>query len=474
MPTEKYSVDKMQSQNAIGALDAESASTLIAAASDVALVLDEDGIIRDVTVGSDEMAQEGCRNWIGLPWVDTVATDSRPKVETLLREAQGKLVRKWRHINHTSLLGADVPVLYSAVKVGPSGRVVAFGRDLRASAALQQKLVDAQQSMERHYWRLRHAETRYRLLFQMSAEAVLIIDALSRKILEANTAAGNLFGDAAKLIGRTFPEGFDAESLHAIETLLASVSAVGRADELRVRLSSNHREFLVSASLFRQDNASFFLIRLASVRGETAESPLSRSILKVMEGAPDAFVVADVEGRILTANRAFIDLAQMTAEGQVRGELLDRWLGRSGVDFNVLMSSLRQHGTIRLFASVMRGEYGAIADVEISAVSVPQGSQPCFGFSIRNVAPRLNVQANVERDQPRSTNQLTELVGRVSLKELVRESVDLVERRCIEAALELSGDNRASAAEMLGLSRQSLYNKLRRYGLGDLELEPAE
>jgi len=259
-----------------------------------------------------------------------------------------------------------------------------------------------------------------------------------------------------------------------METLLASVSAVGRADELRVRLASNQREFMVSASLFRQDNASFFLIRLAGARGDAAESPVSRSILKVMEGAPDAFVVADVEGRILTANRAFIDLAQMTAEGQVRGELLDRWLGRSGVDFNVLMSSLRQHGTIRLFASVMRGEYGAIADVEISAVSVTQGAQPCFGFSIRNVAPRINTQTNVERDQPRSTNQLTELVGRVSLKELVRESVDLVERRCIEAALELSGDNRASAAEMLGLSRQSLYNKLRRYGLGDLELEPAE
>ncbi len=32
----------------------------------------------------------------------------------------------------------------------------------------------------------------------------------------------------------------------------------------------------------------------------------------------------------------------------------------------------------------------------------------------------------------------------------------------------MTGDNRASAAEMLGLSRQSLYVKLRRYGLGDL------
>ena len=69
----------------------------------------------------------------------------------------------------------------------------------------------------------------------------------------------------------------------------------------------------------------------------------------------------------------------------------------------------------------------------------------------------------------RSPEQLVELIGRVSLKDLVRDATDVIERLCIEAALKLSGDNRASAAEMLGLSRQSLYVKLRRYGLGDLE-----
>ncbi len=44
----------------------------------------------------------------------------------------------------------------------------------------------------------------------------------------------------------------------------------------------------------------------------------------------------------------------------------------------------------------------------------------------------------------------------------------MIERLCIEAALELTDDNRASAAEMLGLSRQGFYSKLRRHGLGDL------
>ena len=55
------------------------------------------------------------------------------------------------------------------------------------------------------------------------------------------------------------------------------------------------------------------------------------------------------------------------------------------------------------------------------------------------------------------------------MKEIVRESSDMIERLCIEAALTLTADNRASAADLLGLSRQSLYSKLHRYGLGDFD-----
>lgn len=48
----------------------------------------------------------------------------------------------------------------------------------------------------------------------------------------------------------------------------------------------------------------------------------------------------------------------------------------------------------------------------------------------------------------------------------MRETTDLIEQLCIEAALERTGDNRASAAEMLGLAPQSLYVELRRSGIG--------
>ncbi len=88
-------------------------------------------------------------------------------------------------------------MLYSAIDIGREDRFVVVGRDLRPLAAMQQRLINAQQSMERDYVRLRHAETRYRLLFQVSSEAVMIVDGSSNAILDANPAALALFDENA-------------------------------------------------------------------------------------------------------------------------------------------------------------------------------------------------------------------------------------------------------------------------------------
>jgi len=465
-------------KKSLGNLDAEAAAMLIMVAADIALIIDDQGVIRDVSFNSEELSREleGYEKWLGSPWAETVTAESRPKVEAILREAASKADPRWRHVNQVSGRGTEVPVLYSAARVGDGGRVVAFGRDLRAISALQQRLMDAQQSMERDYSRLRHVETRYRLLFQTSHEPVLILDALTQKVVEANPATHQLFGGSARrVIGRPFPDVFEADSVPAIQSLLGGVRAAGRADDVKARLADGSREVLVSASLFRQENSSLFLVRLSLMQADddaTAVVPKTKSkLLKLVESAPDAFVVTGPDGRIMVANAAFVDMAQIATEEQARGESLERWVGRPGVDVNVLIANLRQRGSVRLFSTTLRGEYGASTDVEISAVSVMNGGKPCFGFTIRNVGRRLSVDSQAGRELPRSVEQLTELIGRVSLKELVREATDVIERLCIEAALELTNDNRATAAEMLGLSRQSLYVKLRRYGLGDLSTD---
>ena len=105
------------------------------------------------------------------------------------------------------------------------------------------------------------------------------------------------------------------------------------------------RDLGITASLFRQDNASLFLVRLVPLTGEQASQPETQpGQFQIVENLPDGFVITDAEGRIAAANAAFLDLAQLAAEEQARGQSLERWLGRPGVDLGVLLANLRQHG----------------------------------------------------------------------------------------------------------------------------------
>jgi transcriptional regulator PpsR len=409
--------------------------------------------------------------WMGSKLAEIVTPDTQAKVGELLQDALVRKSSSWRQVNHPSAGGEDIPVLYSAINIGRDDRFVVVGRDLRPLAAMQQRLINAQQSMERDYVRLRHAETRYRLLFQVSSEAVMIVDSVSNAIIDANPAALALFdASAPQLLKSGFPGHFDSAGSQAIQTLLADVRATGRDNGTRARLADGQRECSVGVSLFRQENAALFLVRLASQASLPESSTLEATsmLLKYFDAAPDGLVITQFDGRVVRTNPAFLEMAQLSNAEQARGELLDRWLGRAGVDFSVALANLRQNDSIKLFATAMRGEYGVTADVEVSAVSIADGDdKPGFGFAIRNVEKRLSASSTGAGELPRSMAQLTELIGRVPLRDLVRETTDVIEKLSIEAALELTGNNRASAAEMLGLSRQSLYVKLRRFGLAE-------
>jgi transcriptional regulator PpsR len=467
-------------EESLGSLDAKAAGDLIAAAGDVALVVDEHGVIRDMAFGSEDLSREGHSSWLGKRWIDTVTEESRPKIEALLRDAATKGPQRWRQVNHHTRGGPDIPLLYSAVRFGRDGRpaatadrAIAFGRDMRAAAVLQQRLVDAQQLMERDYSRFRQAETRYRQLFQITSEAVLIVDAANHKVMEANPAARALLGDPVnKMVGSLMPSLFATASAPAVQTLLAGVRAAGRDDQVLVQLPEDRGEVTLFASVFRLETGLFLLVRLARSSNVGTAPPSSDAgsmLQQLAQQAADAMVVTDASGRVLSANRAFVELVQLLREDQVLGNSLDRWLGRTGVDLSVLLSNLRQGAAVRLYASTLRGEYGTATDVEVSAVAMSDSMPPALGFIIRDVARRLPGEnaKDTSRELTPSIGQLRELVGRAPLKDIVGKTNDLIEQMCIEAALELTRDNRASAAEMLGLSRQSLYVKLRRYGLSD-------
>ena len=455
---------------AVERIDGKVAADLLRTLADLSLVLDPKGVIIDCVIGNEALSRELGGDLSGRAWLDLVTPDSCARVEAILREADADWPTVWRQVDHLVYPGKEVPIQYRAIRFGKRGQILAIGREFQAVASLQQQLVDAQQALERDYWRFRQMETRYRLLFQSVSEAVLIVDAGLRRVVEANPAATLLMGSsAARVVGRAFPDGFDLDSTRAIEALLTGVLASGKVDSVSVRRHEGGGEMVISASLLRQEDATLFVIRLCPLPADPAALVLpdhEAILLKAVAAAPDSILITDGEGRILAANRAFLNQVELATEHLLRGQSLDRWLGRAGIDLNVLLSTLRQHGTLRLFKTTLRGQYGTTADVEISGAAVEHGELPCFGFFIRDVGRRLGVDQAAAGGLPVWVAQFTDRVGSAPLKDLVRESTDLIERLCIEAALKLTGGNRASAAELLGLSRQSLYVKLARYGIG--------
>ena len=453
-------------------LEVSALAGLLEKVADVSLVLDRDGKIDELALSSDELQPYIDESWIGCSLVDTVATGSRDRVREFLASAVDDPDTPIRaDINHVLPDGSQLPVQYRMVAPSHDRRILAVGRDMRAVASMRQQLLNAQQALEADYWRLRQVETRYRQLFDLVSESILVLDAVGHRILEANPAAAELLGNhGLRVVGKAFPLGLKDESARAVNSLLLEAQSAGRAHADGLQLESDGSLVNVVISYLRQANEARFLVRMAHKQAVGAGS--DALLPPALQKAPDAVLLTDTEGRVLAANRAFIDLSQVVNEEQALGVIADRWLGRSGVDLSVLLGNLRERGVVRLFSTVLRGDSGVHTDVEVSAALAESPQRSMFAFFIRDVSRRVSSQQAVGSGLPSTIEQITHRVGRLPLKELVRESTDIIEAMCIRAALELTQDNRASAAELLGLSRQSLYAKLRRYEISGFESDP--
>jgi transcriptional regulator PpsR len=453
-------------EGAFRGLDPGATARLVTAAADIVFVLESSGMVRDVAfgLGDAEPGLAAFRGLIGSRFPDAATPESRAKAAALIEEARSGAARP-RHINLGVGRGQPIAIMCAGAPAG-AGHIILYARDLRPLTSLQQQLVEALQAVERDYGRLKQTETRYRLLFQMSGEPVLLADAATLHIVETNLAADRML---AALPGqaRDLTALFEPAAEARLAALLGQARAAGRAEDVAIRLRGREREVGVSASLVRQESALLFLVRIATGEAPAIRLPEAQERLAAfLQVAPDAVVVAGADGRVLGANPAFIALAELTSVAQVEGEALARFLGRQEVELEVLIANLRLRGPVRLLQSVVRGALGGETRVELSAAEIPGFDQPLYGFSLRDIGARVGTA------QPggagMAPSNLAELVGRVPLRELVRDATDVIEKLAIEAALELASDNRALAAEMLGLSRQSLYVKLRRFGIGDL------
>ncbi len=455
-------------------VDDRAVKAIIAAGSDIALLISADGVVQEVYVGPETPPANDIRGWSGHGIHDLVTEESREKVSDMLARARSDEEPRWREINHLTDGPEDFPVRYAAVATGQSGTVILLGRDLRMVAQLQQRLMQAQLTMEQDYERIRQIETRYRVLFETTLEALLIVSSETGRILDANSAAARLFArEVQDLTNRVFANRFEPASQAELASALAQVRETGRERSVNLRSRGDNTNVGLDVILFRSVNETLYLCRLTPREsGEIADAGFDRSLTALYRQASDAIVFTDAAGLIKWANTAFLALADVAVSDTLRETGFGAFLGRPAIDLNVMMTNARSKGRLSIYGTSFRSAFGVSIPVEISTTYLPDAKPEGYGFVLRDVSRTAPTRGPGPTVSSEAVEHIIDLVGSTPLKELVRGTTDVVEKLCIETAIKLTNNNRASAAEMLGLSRQSLYVKLRRYGLIDQESDP--
>ncbi|MBK7529097.1 PAS domain-containing protein [Piscinibacter sp.] len=424
----------------------ELAQTFVTLSSDIALVLDDAGVITSVAQAGKEPISPAAAHWIGRPWVETVSGGTRRKVEALLQDVTSTGLARRREVNHPGAGGTDIPIAYTAIRLGRNGPVIAVGRDMRAIAAIQQRFLDAQQDLERGYWRARQAETHERQLLQVLTDAVLVVDAATLTIVSANRTASNWLATSGALVGQSVEALFDTRSRSPIHQLLVTARSSGRPVELRARLLGNPVAASVAATPFRATDVQRLLVRMRTTGAPAAAVP----------GAAlrEAAAVTDSVGNILSCDAAFVALMKADDDGALIGKSVAQWLGEPADELAALLQEVRHAGLAERTAVPLR-----VADslpVQLSATWLTEGDQECIGLVLRQTPPRLAEFGEAQVAFAQAWTRLCDQLGTASLPDMLRDATALAEQHFIRMALERASGDTVTAAGLLGVSPQSL------------------
>jgi len=219
--------------------------------------------------------------------------------------------------------------------------------------------------------------------------------------------------------------------------------------------------------IYRASGRRIILCRISVAhKAETSENALMTGLMSLYSHGADAIVFTNSDGVIQYANESFLELINVPDFSIIRGRSLVDYLARGQIDLAVMLENVRRSGQMRVYSTKLKNDFGRQTGVEVS-ISRPDGVDNGYvAFVIRDsIRTEASRNSSDTPNEVQSGAKVSELVGSATLKEIVSETTDIIEKICIETAIDLTGNNRAAAAEMLGLSRQSLYVKLRKLGM---------
>lgn len=445
----------------------QTSAKAIIGAADFVFRLWPDGEIADASFGPKLAYSPKETGLAGRQISEIASPEAKAMVADMITAARnGRAVAK-RMIPHSDLIGTGTAGRYSAHLTADGKNIVMIGTAISAEILQATQTVDAEIARYRQVDRAR-LEAEYRYLFQRSTVGLLIVNTDTGLIEEANGNAVEILGrDATDLIGQSFQ---------------AMIETPGDADELPQQDHAAEHRFLchtrgtqlplaVTTQVARGIEWSFMVVRLNRLdedlgnrRGApTPSDPAAKMTIELLRKSDIPIAMTDLIGSVVWTNPALEGVTGPVPDG---APSISTLLGIPVRTVEMVLRNADQHGRLLTSLSALESGLARTGDAYVAVIPMPAGQTTGYGFVIHKIlagaAPDSRSSTPSELDR---RDALADLVGQAPMKELVRRSTDVIERKCIEAALRLTENNRAAAANVLGLSRQSLYIKLRLHGL---------
>ena len=224
--------------------------------------------------------------------------------------------------------------------------------------------------------------------------------------------------------------------------------------------------FSITPDIYRAAGQQIIICKfLPKTIRKQGEKELIENLLATFHNSPDAIIFTDVKGAIQYTNERFLDLTNTSRKNEVVTKNLSEFLGRGEIDLAIMLENVMKSGAVKIYSTHLKSSFGTKIDIEASVSRNNSSTNDLVAFIMREVSSPNNrasvSEANTNKNQDAVAAK--ELVGSSTLKEIVTDTTDVIEKICIEAALEITNNNRAAAADLLGLSRQSLYVKLSKF-----------
>ena len=445
---------------------------LVESVADLAVLVSGDGVVEGISVNPDCPSLGCLDHWVGRKFETFLTQESREKFAERLTVIAAKpdLARRPVELNHVDNATWEFPIRYSLHRVKGSDSILLVGRDMQPIAEVQQRLVSEQLARERDQQKMRSGETFYRVVLEAAETPLVLVEPEKGRIHDLNSAAATLLGTTPDTLrGNAFAQAFEGWRRNEMMEALQGAAAADGMSSVDVIARRNGRELALVPEYFRAAGELFLLCRVVTTEETEGAGPeVAQSLAALFGASSDAIVLTDGKGVIRDANEAFLIMTDAAQLRDVKHKSLADFLARGTVDLKLILETAGKAGRMSRYSSQISSVVGSRSSVEISVAQLGQrNGELGFGFIIRDVSPSQTVDegagAGVMSDD--AMQSVMDLVGTASLKELVSATSDVVEKMCIETAVKLTGNNRVAAAEMLGLSRQSLYVKLRKHGL---------